>query len=415
MIKFNEATIKVAKTISLLGGRLYLVGGAVRDLFLNRESHDHDYVVTGVEVSDFKEIFCHPKMTGNQFPVFRLMIGNEECEIAFARKEEKIGEGHNGFKMVFNPSISIEEDLIRRDTTMNAIAMDVLSGDVIDPFHGVDDIRNGVIRATSEHFSEDPLRVLRVARQATQFSFSVDTNTLKLMETCSEELAKVPFERVWKELEKALSCSNPSTFFRVLVASNTLGCNFPELEALIGKEQPVEYHPEGDAFEHSMMVLDEVASATESVEARFCALFHDVGKGVTPVELLPKHHNHDKAGAEIVASWENGRFPARLKKSATTVCRHHMIALHLDEMKSSKVFDVLESVKKGTSFSTFRDVVKADSHKEFEILSDASVKEVFGKVEIPEALLEAGNGERIHDFVRQVRIQRVREIRGLSK
>lgn len=412
---FNDATIEVAQRISAMGGRMYLVGGAVRDLFLNRESHDHDYVVTGVSVEIFKKAFNNPPMTGTSFPVFRLMIGEEECEIAFARREIKVSEGHNGFKMEFNPSISIEEDLIRRDTTMNAIAMDVLSGEIVDPFHGVDDIEKKLVKATSEHFSEDPLRVLRVARQATQFNFNVDINTLKLMEECSEELKKVPHERVWKELEKALSCSKPSTFFRVLVESNTLGCNFPELKALIGKLQPIEYHPEGDTFEHSMMVLDEVASVTTSIEARFCALFHDVGKGVTPVELLPKHHNHDKAGAEIVSSWSNGRFPARMKKSATTVCRHHMVAIHLNEMKSSKVFDLMESVKKGTSFSTFRAVVKADSHKEFEVLSDASVKKVFGKVEIPEALLEAGDGERIHDFVRQVRIQRVREIRGLGK
>lgn len=412
---FDETTIEVAKKISKLGGRLYLVGGAVRDLFLDRSSHDHDYVVTGITTTSFEENFGNPPKTGALFPVYRIIIGNEECEIAFARKEIKTCEGHNGFSMVFDPSITIEEDLIRRDTTVNAIAIDILSGEMVDPFHGVDDIRQGVMRAVSSHFSEDPLRVLRVARQATQFNFSVDANTLKLMKDCSEELAKVPYERVWKELEKALSCSKPSTFFRVLVESNTLGCNFPELEALIGQEQPVEYHPEGDAFEHSMMVLDSVASATESLEARFCALFHDIGKGVTPVELLPKHHHHDRIGAEMVVSWENGRFPAKFKKSVATVCRHHMVALHLDEMKSSKVFDLMESVKKGTSFSTFRAVVKADSHKDFKILSDASVKEVFGKVEIPKVLLEAGDGARIRDYVRQVRIQRVREIRGLGK
>lgn len=417
MTKFDFSTemIAIAKKVTSLGGIMYLVGGAVRDAFMGRPVHDHDFVVERVEASVFEEAFNNPPKTGNLFPVYRIMVGEEECEVALARKEKKTGEGHNGFSMTFDASISIEEDLARRDLTVNAIAVNVITNEIIDPFHGLDDIRQGVMRAVSSHFVEDPLRVLRVARQATQFGFSVEKNTLKLMEECSEELEKVPCERVWRELEKALSCSKPSTFFRVLVESNTLGCNFPELEALIGQEQPVEYHPEGDAFEHSMMVLDEVASATNSVEARFCALFHDIGKGVTPVELLPKHHNHDKAGVKIVVSWENGRFPAKFKKSVTTVCRYHMVALRLDEMKSSKVLNLMESVKKGASFSTFRAVVKADSHKDFKILSDASVKEVFGKVEIPKTLLEAGDGARIRDYVRQVRIQRVRELRGLGK
>lgn len=407
---FNNATIDVAKKVSAMGGKLYLVGGAVRDLLLGRPSHDHDYVVTGMETSLFEKVFNNPTLTGNLFPVYRLAIGNEECEIAFARKEKKVSEGHNGFVMEFSPSITIEEDLIRRDTTMNSIAMDVLSSKIIDPFHGVDDIQKKLVRATSEHFSEDPLRVLRVARQATQLSFSVDANTLKMMKDCSEELAKVPFERVWKELEKALSCSKPSTFFRVLVESNTLGCNFPELEALIGQEQPVEYHPEGDAFEHSMMVLDEVASKTQDIVARFCALCHDLGKGLTPVEMLPRHYHHDKEGENLIQKWENGRFPARLKKAATVVAGQHMKAHHLSEMKPAKVFDLLKEVR--PELEAFRAVVEADSHRDFKILSDASVKEVFGKVEIPEDLLRAGDGERIRDYVRQVRIQRVRELRG---
>ena len=406
---FTQATINVAQKISVLGGRMYLVGGAVRDLFMNRQSHDHDYVVTGIETSVFEEKFDNPPMTGNLFPVYRLMIDNEECEIAFARKETKAGEGHNGFVMEFSPSITIEEDLFRRDTTMNAIAMDVLSGEIIDPFHGVDDIRKGVIRATSTHFSEDPLRVLRVARQATQFGFNVEKNTLKLMEECSEELSHVPYERVWGELKKALSTEKPSKFFRILVQSNTLRCNFPEIASLIGQEQPIKHHPEGDAFEHSMLVLDKVAEMTEDVEARFCALYHDIGKGVTPAEMLPKHHNHDKAGAEIIASWQNGRFPARLKTSAKVVARHHMKALALGQMTPKKVFYLLDALRKGKCLKAFRTVVFADSGLTFEALSDETFAEVFGKVEIPVKVMERG-GEAIGEFVRQVRIERVRHI-----
>ena len=406
---FTPATIEVAQKISAMGGRMYLVGGAVRDLFMNRESHDHDFVVTGIEVSAFEEAFNHPQMTGNQFPVFRLMIGEEECEIAFARKEEKIGEGHNGFKMIFTPSITIEEDLIRRDTTMNAIAMDVLSGEIIDPFHGVDDIEKKIVRATSEHFSEDPLRVLRVARQATIFGFEVDKNTLKLMEDCSEELAKVPYSRVWGEMQKALNANIPDKFFRILVASNTLKCCFPEIDALRGQTQPEKYHPEGDAFEHSMLVLNKVAERTPSLEARFCALFHDIGKGLTPKEELPHHYRHGDKGAKLIESWENGRFPAKLKTAAKTISTIHMTAIDLPIMTPKTIFSLLEKIKKGCNLETVREVVLADTSLSFDVLSDEFSAKVFAKVEIPEKVLQR-DGQFIGDFVRQVRINRVRQM-----
>ena len=409
MINFTPATIEVATKISELGGRLFLVGGAVRDLFMNRPSHDHDYVVTGITTNAFEKVFNNPLKTGALFPVYRLQIGEEECEIAFARKEVKTGEGHNGFVMEFSPSITIEEDLIRRDTTMNAIAMDVLSGDLIDPFHGVDDIRKGIIRATSAHFVEDPLRVLRVARQASVFGFDVDNKTLKLMETCSDELTRVPFERVWGELEKALSAEKPSKFFRILAESNTLRCNFPEIKALIGQEQSAQWHPEGDAFEHSMLVLDKVASMTEDIEARFCALYHDIGKGLTAKEELPHHYLHEIKGADLIASWQDGRFPSRFKASAEVVARHHMKALALNEMTPKKILNLLEALKKGKCHKAFRQVVFADSGLTFKALSDETFTKVFSKVEIPEKVLQK-DGKQIGEFVRQVRIERVRQI-----
>ena len=412
MTKFNFSTemIAIAKKVASLGGIMYLVGGAVRDAFMGRPVHDHDFVVEGVEASVFEEAFNNPPKTGNLFPVYRIMVCEEECEFALARKEIKTGEGHNGFTMSFDASISIEEDLARRDLTVNAIAVNVITSEIIDPFHGVKDIEAKILRATSSHFIEDPLRVLRVARMATTFGFEVAKETLHLMKACHDELPTLPSERIWKEMEKALGANKPSKFYRVLQASNTLDVVFPEVFALIGQEQPAKFHPEGDAFEHSMMVLDEVSAKTNDIVARFCALCHDLGKGLTPVEMLPRHYHHDKEGENLIQKWENGRFPARLKKAATVVAGQHMKAHHLSEMKPAKVFDLLKEVR--PELEAFRAVVEADSHRNFKILSDASVKEVFGKVEIPEDLLGAGDGERIRDYVRQVRIQRVRELRG---
>lgn len=410
MVSF-ATSLKTAQKIAGLGGRLFLVGGAVRDAFMGKAPHDHDFVVTGLTVDKFKEAFGNPPMTGNLFPVFRLMIGDEECEIAFARREKKTGAGHNGFVMEFDPSIGIEDDLIRRDATMNAIAVDVLSGEVIDPFGGCRDIERRMISAVSEHFVEDPLRALRVARQAAVFGFGVDDRTLRLMSCCAEELRGVPDERVWGELRKALMSERPSVFFRVLSEGGVLGCCFPELEALIGQTQPAEFHPEGDAFEHTMLVIDKVASMNGSLEARFDALFHDVGKGLTPKELLPKHHGHDRAGAELIRSWNSSRFPAKLRKSAEMTAKRHMKAILLPKMKSGTVLELLESIRKSCSLDAFRTVVEADSGERFRELSDEFCDEVFGKVAIPDKLIHSKDGNRIREFVRQERTRRIRTLR----
>lgn len=402
----KELTEKIDK----LGGELFLVGGAVRDIVIGCESHDKDFVVVGLNENIFMNNF-EAKRTGKQFPVFRLQVDDEEVEIALARKEEKIGEGHNGFRMIFDETISIEEDLIRRDVTMNAMAISMKDNRLVDPFHGKEAIQNKIIRATSEHFLEDPLRVLRVARQAAKFNFSVSEDTLKLMNKCKDELHTLPFSRIWGEMEKALMTKKPSIFFQVLKDANVLNDIFPEIANLIGKTQPVEFHPEGDAFNHSMLVLDEVSKLSTSLEARFCALFHDIGKSVTPKDLLPKHHGHDFEGKKIIDSWNSERFPARLRKSASVVANRHMNVLTVK--KPGKILDNILDIKRNSSFEVMRLVTFVDSGEKIKFLEDDFVNKVLAKVEIPDELKNCGDGEKIAMFVRKVRIDRIRNLKNI--
>src|SRR5690606_2828928 len=289
-------THPIAEKIRCAGGNLYLVGGAVRDQLMGKTPKDKDYCVTGISAEEFSRLFPEAILTGKDFPVFRI----DGEEYALARTERKTGRGYKGFQVDSSPEVTIEEDLKRRDLTINSVAIEVATGEVVDPFGGVEDIRRGIIRATSEAFREDPLRVYRAARFAARFGFRVEPGTLAMMRDMKEELPALTPERVGLEVIKALETENPSIFFRVLAEAEVLDVHFPELSALIGVPQPPEHHPEGDAFEHSMQVLEAMARMTKDPVLRWVAVVHDVGKGVTPKELLPKHHGHEKAGVPLV-------------------------------------------------------------------------------------------------------------------
>ena len=248
----------VSRIISI-GGRVYLVGGAVRDKIRGVEAHDRDYCITGVEEAEFIYNFPEAFKIGNSFPVYKVNIDGKSYEVAFARRERKIGAGYRGFKAVFDPSVTIEEDLYRRDTTMNAIAVELPSGKIIDPYNGVEDIEQRQIRAISRHFTEDPVRALRAARQSAQFQFSITDKTIIAMNKCGAELVQEPGERIFNELHLALQTQRPSIFFKSLERAKLLEIIFPELRQLIGKTQPTDFHPEGDAFEHTMNIVNEVA------------------------------------------------------------------------------------------------------------------------------------------------------------
>lgn len=339
----------IANKIKEAGGKLYLVGGAVRDSLLGKKTHDEDYCVTGLSYEKFQEIFPEAHVRGKAFAVFDI----EGKEFALARTESKIGIGHKEFEIKADPKISIEEDLARRDITINAIAKDVLTGGIIDPFNGQKDLKNKIIKATTNHFKEDPLRVYRVARFASQLGFEVEEETLKQMYELKNELDTLSKERVFTELSKALSTEKPSIFFETLRRANVLDIHFKEIKDLIGAEQPIKYHPEGDAYNHTMLVLDMAADLTKNfelnrkLEIRFSALVHDLGKGLTPKEEYPHHYGHENTGAEIVTKFGNKiNAPNNWIKCGKTSCKEHMRGGIFYKMKPSTKVAFIERVDK---------------------------------------------------------------------
>ena len=340
---------EIADKIKKAGGNLYLVGGALRDELLGKQTHDEDYCVTGLTSEQFQELFPQSHIQGKSFEVFVL----DGKEFAMARKETKLGEGHKQFEIETNPNITIEEDLARRDITINSIAKDVLTGKIIDPFNGREDLKNHIIRATTLHFKEDPLRVYRVARFSAGLQFNVEENTINLMRELKNELNTLSKERVYTEFSKALLTDKPSIFFDILRKSDTLDVHFKEVKDLIGAEQPVQYHPEGDAYNHTMLVLDKATELTSNftpnrkLEIRFSALVHDFGKGVTPKEQYPHHYGHGTAGAKIVNKFgHNIKAPNNLIKCGKTACLEHMRGGIFYKMKPSKKVEFIERVSK---------------------------------------------------------------------
>ena len=338
---------EIANKIHSKGGNVYLVGGAIRDKLLGIVNHDEDYCVTGISFEEFKELFPEAYIRGKDFPVFSM----DNKEFAIARKERKIGIGHNSFDVEVDKKITIEEDLERRDITINAIAKEVLTDKIIDPFHGREDLKNKIIRAVSSHFAEDPLRVYRVARFASQFNFHVEENTMQMMKLLKSELSSLAVERVYHELSKALLTDKPSRFFDVLKEANVLDIHFKEVYDLIGAEQPLKYHPEGDSYNHSMIVLDRVADKTKTLSDRrklelcFSAFVHDLGKGATPKEEYPHHIKKEKRGAQLVKNMGNRlKLPTRLIKCGVTSCLEHMRGGIFDKMTVSKKVSFIERV-----------------------------------------------------------------------
>lgn len=335
--------IEIANLIANNGGRLYLVGGAVRDEIMGRDVSDYDYCIVGLEYDDVMRLFPDALSYGKSFPVFNI-FGNE---YALARKEIKTSSGHKGFDIVSNKTITIEEDLKRRDITINSIAKDVITGEYKDHYNGIQDIKDKIIRATSEAFIEDPLRVYRVARFAAQINFEVSEDTIELMQKVNCELNTLSVERIYSELLKALKSSKPSRFFEVLRESESLEVHFKEVFDLIGKTQPEKYHPEGDAFNHTMIVLDKVASQTDNDELIFAALVHDLGKGTTPLEMLPRHLGHEERGVELVKTLcEKLKLPKNYEKIGVVACLEHMRAGIFNEMRIPTKVDFIERVAK---------------------------------------------------------------------
>ena len=331
------------------GRRAAIVGGWVRDNLRGVEPKDKDYVVSGLGEDSFCALFPDAQKVGRSFPVFLLKIDGEASEVALARTERKTGTGYLGFESCADRNVTIEDDLSRRDTTMNAMALELFSDGTppkrIDLFGGEEDIRSGRVRAVSERFLEDPVRALRAARQAAVFGFSVEPHTIDLMAACREELMREPQPRIFGELSRALAAPRPSVFFRTLHTARLLDAVFPEIHALIGKTQPEAFHPEGDAFEHTMAVVDAVAGRTENIIVRFAALVHDIGKGTTPESLLPHHYGHELHGLSVLAAWNRRmQLPRAWLQVAEFVIAEHMRASRLK--KPGKIAELLVALSR---------------------------------------------------------------------
>lgn len=322
--------------------QIYQVGGAVRDELLGLEVKDRDWVVVGSTPEEM--IALGYKAVGKDFPVFLHPESGEEY--ALARTERKSGPGYKGF--VFNTSddITLEQDLERRDITINAMARDA-SGKLIDPLNGRKDLEGKIIRHVSDAFVEDPLRVLRVARFAAQFDFAIAEETQSLLTEISatDELQTLTPERVWVETEKALQTPQPRRYFEALRECNALAALFPEIARLFGVPQPERPHPEIDSGVHTLMVLDQAASIAAEPEVRFAALVHDLGKGTTPKKIWPSHHGHEERGVALINGLcDRLRIPNRYRDLAVLVSRYHLDCHRINEMKATTVMRKLEKL-----------------------------------------------------------------------
>ena len=312
---------EIAKKIESAGGRLYLVGGALRDSALDRKVEDRDYCIVGISNEQFLDLFPEAKVIGKAFQVFQ--IGRDE--FALARIEKKVGLGHKEFDIIVDKDVTIEEDLERRDITINAIAQDVLTKEIIDPFNGLEDLENKIIRATSHKFKEDPLRAYRVARFAATLGFKIETRTIKFMKELKDELLTLSKERVFSEFRRALESERPSVFFNALKEADILDVHFKEIYDLIGSLQPIKYHPEGDSYNHTMLALDNSAKITKDAKIRFSCLVHDLGKGLTPKEMYPHHYGHDKRGVEPLKELSKRiGVPTEWKQAGLVAIEEHM-------------------------------------------------------------------------------------------
>lgn len=345
--------------------RIYLVGGAVRDQLLGRPEGDRDHVVTGARPDDLLALGYKP--VGKDFPVFLHPRSGEEY--ALARTERKHGRGYHGFLFQADPSVTLEQDLARRDLTINAIAQDE-HGTLIDPYGGARDIAARVLRHVSPAFAEDPVRLLRVARFAARFAplgFRVADETMALLRqmVAEGEVDHLVPERVWAETRKALAEPQPSAFLRVLREAGALRVLFPELDALYGVPQRAEFHPEIDTGVHLEMVLDAAAAIAPGDDlVGFCALTHDLGKALTPLDELPRHLMHEQRGvAPLRALAARLKVPTEHAALAELVCREHLNAHRALELKPAtvlKLLAALDALRRPERLETFLAACLAD-------------------------------------------------------
>ena len=406
--------------------RVYLVGGAVRDRLLGLPVRERDWVVVGARPEELEAQGYMP--VGREFPVFLHPTTHEEY--ALARLERKVAPGYRGFTTQFSPEVTLEEDLKRRDLTVNAMA-EGDSGELIDPYGGRTDLEARVLRHVSDSFTEDPVRVLRAARFAARFAgrgFRIADETMELMRrmTVSGEVSALTPERVWQETERALAEDRPEVFFATLRDCGALKIIYPEVDALYGVPQPPKWHPEIDTGVHVMLALACAARSHASSAVRFAVLMHDLGKARTPRELWPKHHGHEEAGVPLVeAVADRLRVPGTHRELAILAAREHTLVHRALELRPESVLKLLQecdAFRRPERFAELLQACEADARgrtgREAQPYPQAAYLKAAlaaaGAVTIPEAERRGLKGPAIGAEMKRRRLAAVGEVKAAA-
>jgi len=400
--------------------QIFLVGGAVRDKQLNYPTSENDWVVVGSSVKAM--LSKGYKQVGKDFPVFLHPETGEEY--ALARQERKVSQGYHGFQIDSADNITLEQDLIRRDLTINAMAMDE-AGHIIDPYGGQADLKAKLLRHVSPAFAEDPLRILRVARFAARYhhlGFSIAEETLELMTQLANtgELKSISPERVWTETQRAMAERSPQVYFQTLKNCNALIDWFAEIDCLWGIPNPEKWHPEIDTGVHTMMVLEQAAKLSTESATRFAAVCHDLGKGVTPVAEWPSHKGHEKNGIAIIETLcSRLRIPTAYRQLAKIVSEFHLHLHKIEQLKPTTIVKLMEKTdafRKPDRFEQFIRCCEADfrgrtgfedrDYPQGQILRD--LLQLCLQVTSHEFILQGIQGAQIGEKIHQTRVKRVK-------
>jgi tRNA nucleotidyltransferase (CCA-adding enzyme) len=408
-------------SIDLPNVQTYLVGGAVRDQLLGLPVKDKDYVVVGATPEQMLALGFLP--VGSDFPVF--LHPESKDEYALARTERKTAKGYHGFAFNTSTQVTLEQDLLRRDLTINAMAMDE-EGKLIDPFNGQHDLIDKQLRHVSVAFAEDPVRVLRVARFMSRLShlgFQVHPDTLVLMQQLVEsgEIEALVAERVWQEIKKSLNQATPSAFFMTLRACGALKVLLPEIDCLFGIPQTKQWHPEVDTGLHAMLAIDQAKALSNDVA--FAVMVHDLGKGITPKDILPSHRGHESAGLPLVKAVCNRlKVPKDYKKLALLVCQWHLHAHTIMELRAKtveKLFSRLDAYRRPKFLEKFVQACQADATgrwgDEFKTYPQADyIRSLFQAARSinKQPLFEQNlTGEKLGHEIRQLRVAAIQSVK----